>query len=333
MKIINKQKINNENEILFFNKPILQFGRIEQEEYKENYIDIFPKSFEFKALDKILKVTGTQHDYIFFIRAGLGEAYLLNFMIDEIIKRENIKTPCFVCHRKQYKDLFKLYHPEIPFYHITIDTKSMFTALKNRNVKYKKQIVNINPSTLKELQELLINYEKGIETRHYVNVIKSFNNVDKFKYIKPILRNEIRKSVVEKAKDININNFIFIIKEANFIKPMMQEFWEDIISKLKARGYDIFVNNSNLSLDEAFYLAELSKGIIGLRCGFSELLSTINIPKHIIYTECKYHDIKNLQEVFSLKKYPFVNSSSIFEYNTLKQDIESIKTEITEGKF
>lgn len=330
MKIVNKQKINDEYEISIFNKPILQYGKIEQKEYKENYIEIFPKSFEFKVLDKILKSTGTQHDYIFFIRAGLGEAYLLNFMIDEIIKKENIKNPCFVCHRKQYEDLFKLYHPEIPFYHINIDTKSIFPVLKNRKVKYKKHTFNINPSTLKEIQTILRNYEKGIETRSYVDVIKSFNNIEKFNYIKPVFGNEIKNSVEKKIKPLNMNNFIFIINEANFINPIKQEFWEDIISKLKAKGYDIFINNPAFSLDEVFYLATYAKAIIGLRCGFSELLSTIDIPKYIICTDCKYHDIKNLHVILSLKTYPFVNSKSIFEYSTLKQPIESIKTEILE---
>lgn len=328
MKLIKKTKINNEYEIKFLSLPLVQYGSFESKEKKEKYFEIFPKSYEAKMLDEILKTTTKAHDWIFLLRAGLGEAYLLNFMLDEILKNKKIKTPCFVCHRKSYKYLFELYFPNIPFYYIDIDIKRLFPMLTKRFIKYKGHNFNINPTTLKEVQKLFNDYEKNIETRHYTDVIKEFNKINNFSFKKPCFKKETETSLIKKTKNLNKNNFIFIINDANFVTKLPEKFWKELEESLKEKGYDVFINSQKLTISEAIMLADKAKAIIGLRCGFSELISTLNTKKYIIYTTCKHNNLPKLEQILTLKKYPFVNKETIFEYNILKDNIEIIKNKI-----
>lgn len=80
-----------------------------------------------------------------------------------------------------------------------------------------------------------------------------------------------------------------------------------------------------LTLEEAFYLASLSKGVIGLRSGIFELLAYIkNIPIVSIYT--KFGQRGNFKEMasekvltgFTLTKLPNVNVNNLFEYDINK---------------
>jgi len=71
-----------------------------------------------------------------------------------------------------------------------------------------------------------------------------------------------------------------------------------------------------LSYAAAIYLASKAKAIITLRSGFSELLSTLNVPQFILYTKHRFSNIsvEKTCEVHSLQKYPFVNQSLINEF-------------------
>ena len=332
MKLFEKIKIdyknNHEREIRFLNIPIIQYGKKEENGVKEKYIDILSKSFEHKELDKILDLLPTNYDYIFLIRAGLGEAYLLNFMLDAIIKKYNIKKPCLICKSKAYVDLFNLFNPNIDSYCDIIDFTRLSHVLQKRCIKYKNVTFNINPSTFNEIKQLCTNYELNLENRHYADIIKQFNNINNFICKKPTFNPNIEKYIYEKINSLNKGNLIFIINEANFIHNLSYSFWEKLITILKKYGYDVLINSANLSISEAMYLASQSKAVIGMRCGFSEILSTLNIPKHIIYTNCKFHDLPNFKDNFSLQKYPFVDENTLFEYQLSNQNEEELLEKI-----
>jgi hypothetical protein len=220
--------------------------------------------------------------------------------------------------------MFNLYHPQIPFYHIDIEPYKLSQSLINRTVKYKGHFFHVNPSTLQEIQILLNDYEKGVEERHYCEVIKNFNNVSGFSFKSPVFSNDIEESVNKKTRNLNKESFVFIVSEANFVFGLSDNFWRNLVGKFKEKGYDVFINNSELNIAEALYLAQKAKGCVGLRCGFTELLSTLDIPKHIIYTPCKYHSIPQIRKILSLKKYPFVNPDTIFEYDASDEIINEI---------
>ena len=84
------------------------------------------------------------------------------------------------------------------------------------------------------------------------------------------------------------------------------------------------MNTTELNIAEALYLAQISKGIIGLRCGFIELMSMFDVTKHIIYTSCKWNTIPQIKNVTTLLNYPFVKPETIFEYEQTDGIIDKI---------
>ena len=157
MKLLEKIKYFDEKEIRFLDIPIAQYGTKKSKRCSEKYFSLFPKSFEQKFLDTILKPLYKKHDYIFIVRtAGIGEAYLLNFMVDEIIKKYRIKSPCFVIWRKCYADMFNLYWPDIPIYYC--NTPNTF-LLRNRFGKYKNVPFQIVHATIEESHKAFGKFE------------------------------------------------------------------------------------------------------------------------------------------------------------------------------
>jgi hypothetical protein len=323
-----KIKIANEREIDFCNIPILSYGTKEEPEYTQKYLKVFPKSFEKQTFSRILKMIAKEHDLIILLRAEMGEAYLLNFMLDEIVKKTHAKHPCIVSPRKEYRSVLGLYWPDIPFYVLNFDIKKYYSILTHRTIQYKQRMFNINPSTLAELRTLLQDYEDQKTHIHYTEAIKRFNGVKDFTPKVAQVSKSIEDLVAVKTKNINKDKFIYIINDANFVEKLPPEFWSDFIEKLKQKGYDIFVNDKSLSVAESYCLANQAKAVISLRCGFLEVLSTVKPHKYVIYTPCRWHKIDNMQEIFTLKKYPQVNKKTITEYDSLKISADAIKAKI-----
>ena len=328
MKLIHKIKIKNETEIQILGIPVLSFGTKETSSGFEKYINTFPKSKETQTLKHIIKQIPKEHDGIFLMRAGLGEAYLFCYLYSELKEKYKLKNPCVVCHRPIYKDLISLFHPQLPFYHIEIDKGSAFSALIHKNNKYHKVFININPSPLWQLQNLLKKYETQNYPKHYAEAILDFNDAKKFNYTQPIITKQIKEQALEKVKGLNLKKFVFIVPSANFVINLENSFWQNFFKKLQTLGYDIFQNTPNLTIAEAFYIASLSKAIIGLRCGFVEILSSLTVPKHIIYTPCKHINWTDIQEKLTLKKYPFVDEKTILEYDSTKTSLDKIENKI-----
>ncbi len=342
MKLLEKIKYFEEKEVRLFDIPLIHHGTKNIQNGTERYLSIFPESFEQIFLYKLLEPIYKKHDYMFIVRTkGLGEAYLLNFMIDELIQKHKIKSPCIITHRNVYKDMFRLFNNDnIPCYiteNLTIEHYNQ--SLRKRVYKYKGTSVQVIHSTIQESAALFKKYEIG-DIEPYPNVIKKFAGVKNFQNKTPVY-NDKDKDILQFVKNLNIDNFIFVIPEAQGVKALPKNFWKNIIAKLKEKGYDIFVNTQNgfselgfsvpATITQAMYLASLSKGIISIRCGLLELFSSINIPKHILYTWHKFHKVspENMIKSSSLNHYPMVDSKTVFEYNTdeLSEDeiIEKIK--------
>lgn len=285
----------------------------------KNFLKVFKKSDEKMLLDKIIKIIGTKHDSVIYLRAGLGEAYIFYFMVKEYIKNKGLKNPCFICHRAFYNELSKMLAPDIPFYHIDIPQNQLYETFKTRNIKYRGIIFNVNPSTLGEILEVWEKYRAKTEMRHYIDVLKELNSISNLNSNLPIIDEETKQSALNKIKDLNKDNFIFLIPDVNFFHLLKPSVWDKIKEGLKEKGYDLFINSANFSISEAYYIATLSKGIVGMRGGFSEVLSTIDKPKHIIYTRNKAR-VWNSIDIFTLKNYPLVNKDSIFEYECFEDE-------------
>ena len=118
MKLFEKVKIdyknNHEREIRFLNFPIIQYGKIEENDIQETYLEILPFLNSSKKLEQfwqsILNQIDHKHDQIFIMRVpALGEAYLFNFLIDELINKYKAKNPCIVFYSKKQSDVFNAF--------------------------------------------------------------------------------------------------------------------------------------------------------------------------------------------------------------------------------
>lgn len=152
----------------------------------------------------------------------------------------------------------------------------------------------------------------------------------------PNISEEIKISTINKVKRINLNldNFIFIAPESQSNKDPKEDFWQDIIEKSYKEGVDVFLNimqlnpkygtakTCYLTFEEGYYLASLSKKIIGLRSGFIEPLTSIQkIPVTCYYTDfedrglLKHISSEKVLKGFSLKELPNVNIELIKEFD------------------
>ena len=352
MKLFEKVKIdyknNHEREIRFLNFPIIQYGKIEENDIQETYLEILPFLNSSKKLEQfwqsILNQINHKHDQIFIMRVpALGEAYLFNFLIDELINKYKAKNPCIVFYSKKQSDVFKLFS-QIPFYQINIDIDILKFYVRDLHYKYNHHTFHIFQCSHYIATRIMKKICKNNYVNNYPAIIKNLWQVSKYSEKKYVFPEDVKNSLNEKIKsfNLNINKFIFIIPQANGILPYNEIFWQELVSSFFKKGYDCFVNTENglcsygkslqLSISEAVLLASKAKGIVALRCGLLELLSNLNIPKHILYTNEKHFNISpsRMIDIYSLKNYPMVNSNTVAEYDTSVISHQNIIDKIVE---
>ena len=330
MKFFEKVKINNgkskEREIRILGFPICKYGKVYNNNTKEKYCEIFPKKYIYNVLDQIINQIGTQYDYVWICRVNaIGENYLLNFLYDEVVANNNIKKYCFVFHQnnKHVAEIFKLFSP-VETYITSVPLAILNSVLEEKEYFYKNIKFHVHHCPLKETSSFLSG------DKHYTQVIKELVGATKYynKNIK-IPSHDFKLSL----SNLNIDNFVFINPEVKSLKPLSCEFWSNLCTELKNKGYDIYVNSkkgvsslghaAQLSIIEALYLASKAKYIITMRTGFSELLSCLNIPMHTIYTDSIFEDnsVAKVRTLFSLQSYPLVNTKTLYEYQEINETL------------
>ena len=344
MKLLKKHELRGFKEIDLLNIPIYQVSIEKNNNTKTTKYSIFPKSFEKKILDKIIKTINEKHDFVWIVRtAGLGEAYLLNFIIENLNKKYNAKNPCIVSNNKFYKELFEMY-TDIPFYHIDTTWEEINISLLKRKYKYKGKTIIVYHCTYQESMNLFNNkFSKG-KGEDYPTEIRKMSGATSYKLISPKYNSQIIAEVNTLCPNLNKDNFIFLVPEPKSVLPVSLSFWKNICSNLKEKGYDLFINTKTgyseiaplsayLNIGQASYLASIAKGIIAIRCGFLEIISTNNIPKHVIYTPHKYNPVNatEMLRTSSLIHYPGVTKENLFEYNTDEMNETKIIEEIMKG--
>ena len=341
--IYEKIKIFKEREIRIFGLPVIQYGsRILPDGTNEKFFRLFHKSLEHQFLDYILSFVPNEHDYIFLVRCnGLGENYLLNFMLDEMIKKKGIKNPCFVSHREVYRDLFAMWN-DIPFYKDPFIRLSYWNAVLLHPVyHYKGKTFHVYHTTVNESKNFLALNFSANSTAHYLEHVRKQSGCT-IQYRPPKISDDIVLSINEKTKHLNKDKFVFLVPEAQSTSILAESFWANLAQKFIENGYDVYVNTKDgicsygktakTTLAEMYYLASMAKAIISIRCGITEILSALPVPKYVLYTHFCSEDVSATQmlRLTTIKKYPAVDPSTVFEYNTENADLEQIFQTIIE---
>ena len=345
-----KNRINSydrkEREISFLGITIIQYGHKETNGVKESYLRIFPKCYEHRTLDKMISFLPKEnkYDHVWVVRTtGMGEALLLNYMMDELMKNWKVKNPCIVSQREVYKELFAMY-TDTPFYTLNMQHDDYCHYLGKRNVKYKGKYFHIHHCTIAESLALLAQFRKG-GTRHALDIYKEWAKIEKYNQATPTFSEEIKKCTLEKIEKINLNldKFIFLAPEAIRTKETDPQFWGKISHIWEKRGYDVYVNTSDgktnfgkstrLGVAEACYLASHAKRIIALRCGFAEVLAALKERGsiYVLYTRAfKTVEAEEFYRIFGLRNYPFYDKNNTFELIVKRESLGEIILRVTE---
>ncbi len=255
-----------------------------------------------------------------------GETYLFLSYI------KPTEDSIFVATKKYHIDLCKMLHPNIECIYLpNILNLRAFDNVYKENYK-NKNFYNVLPFDHFRILEEKI--KKGLEVHYCKEICKTIGVEYSTKALLPFISEDIKKSALNKANRIglNLDNFIFLCPESQSNEDPPGGFWINLVDDLYNSGYDVFLNvlNQNpkfgtakscyLTFAEAYYIASLSKKIIGLRSGFIEPLSSI---KNVLIT-CYYTDFKDrgllkplsAEQVlngFSLKALPNINKDLIKE--------------------
>ena len=342
MKIFEKVKANSDREVFLFDQPVLKYGKKTDANVVEKYLELFPKTpVANQFFDNVLNNLGDSFDDYYIVKQPSGEPYLLTYFAEKWSQNNKSKKPIFTGCRNYHKDIFNLFCPNVCFQNLAPDIyKNYYTFYLSRPVyhyKNKRFFIYINRPFFKNMHKKLNAGEKV----HYFDEILKQYNIDKktISYAEPNITEEIKRSAFEKVKGLNIENFVIICPEANTIKSIPKEFWTELIKGIKAKGYDIYLNQvkrmgvfydnrnfATLTFPEMFALAQKSKGIIGLRSGLIEFLSRSNVKIDAIYNEMTLWNTtaKNEMNSHTMYNLPAVNSELICEYcieNNNEKDI------------
>jgi hypothetical protein len=342
MKLFERSRIFNEREIKVLSIPVLQYGSrilLHENNASERYIRIFHKSVENQFLDHILSFIPKEHDCIFLMRTnGIGEPYVLNFMLDEFIRKNKVKCPCFIGHNEIHKELFGLFN-NIPYYLDKSMPRNVYNGvLQHQKYKYKGKIFITYHAPIKMMSKYFIDTESD----HYIDFLSKQLGVPFSDWVNktPQISDEVRKTAEEKTMHINKEKFIFFVPDSQLMAQLPKGFGSQLTLRFQEQGYDVFVNNktgkssygksASLSLSEAYFLASRAKSIVALRCGFGEFLSTLPMPKQYLYTYQQFDMVPASQmvKILTMKQYPAIKPETVFEYNMETEESDTIISEI-----
>lgn len=270
-----------------------------------------------------------KHDHVYILNANSGETYLfLRYALDALIKKDNAKKPILIATKKYHIEMIKMICPDIPYIFI----RYVYANLKDTVFEIDKmKFSKIFPwEHFSKVEELL---RHGDKNAHYFYSILDTLSIPSEEIVPRAVVSlaKSKNSMLKKIKQIGLNtdNFIFISPEANSCELLDNSFWVNLIKKLQAEDYDIFVNimgddldlseaeykTCNLSYSEAFELVKMAKKVYSLRSGFTEFLLETHVPMEVYYTKFRNNDINAelIKSGFSMLRIPGVNPTQMNE--------------------
>lgn len=287
------------------------------------------KKLYFKYIDE-------KYDDIYILNANSGEIYLfLTYFADKFIKKNGSKNPLLVATKKYHLEMIKMLCPEIPAVYLdNFSAKIKFNTFEIDKFKF---YMIFNNGYFKQVEFAIKN--NPLNTYHYFTLMQKELKIEEneISFRNPVYSYENEASMLKKVEylKLNLDNFVLIAPEAQSCMLVDNSFWVSLIKSFKEKGYDVFVNLVDNSVDltgieykscfltysEVFALAQKSKKIISLRSGLTEFLVQTNIPVDVLYTKFRnrhlYDDmsVEQVMSGFSLKKLPGVNTDIIREIN------------------
>ena len=220
-------------------------------------------------------------------------------------------------NRPQHADIFRMFAPQIPVFHCGEAVGLEGPQRINGN--------RVEP-LLSGLRLEALNGRGKSFLQSWAECLNA--DVSSLPYSHAIISPEVERSVLAKAQalQLNLDKFVFLSPVARSCEVLPTAFWDEIETSLRGKGYDVVYNSLLFSIPEMYALASRAKAIIALRSGLCDILCELPVPQFIIYSRNNF--LGDLQPMYSFEHFPWAHSSSIFEYNALKQDIPTISNAI-----
>ncbi len=360
MKLYEIIKIGSEKEIRLFNVPVAEYGcrkfTFSEVVSYEKYFNLFPfKGIKECFFDNILVQLDGDYDDIYVYRmVAIGDAYFFSLMLKNLIKKKGSGRPVIVSLNQNSAEVFRMFSPDVVCKTVNFNKRLaleiFYNDIENNGFEYKgKRFFSyINKELIYNIHRDVRNSIKNNDGNFsFIHHLQKYYALFERNFSYPVISSVAKKNVLDfiRSSGLNINKFIFLSPLASSNCSYDIVFWKSLCAHLRSKGYDVFLNSyvNNLEiedcvcnlfgLEETYYLAGLSKGIISLRSGLNDFLSTVDVPQHILYTKFRCDVVSSADEnikQFSLKYLPAVNTDNLFEYNTETQTYYELENSILE---
>lgn len=274
------------------------------------------------------KFLPNEFDTAYILHANSGEVYcFLAYLAKACFKKDNTEKPLFVATKGYHEDMIKLFFPKANLVYYNM-------YLKEPRLNLLGDFGIINGHQFRQIFSPrhfnLVNSNLG--SIHYFDAMLQTLGIDRQEISKPNVKlpKKYLSNVIKIAENINLNldKFVILAPEALTTEKLPNSFWNNLIKELYKNDYDIFLNvveatdlkckKYNLSYNELFALATLSKGVISLKSGLSEFLIPSETKNIILAKKFHWSPILTTQQcldAYSTMKLPFVDPKKVFELN------------------
>lgn len=266
---------------------------------------------------------------------GIGDVYLLGALYEALLKKYKAKKIKFFItnNRKEILEIFNIKDIIIvDNIHLAQSNKFLSTFLLAYFFK-KRQKIKLGNIITNPIDLLRLEIKNQKNKILFSNVFKNQLNLPTdtiFNTPKIPKKYYISARKLLKSKTNNQNKKIIILSpDAVFASKLPINFWEELERKIKKNGFQVLYNSKNaklinksiyFSLGEAIPISEMIEGIISIRSGLCDLLSTSKTKLVIIYPEMKWINSNSLYDSFNLKDMGLNNNALEIIYNEKDQN-------------
>lgn len=311
-----------------FNYKIFSWAKLKYEGTQEISFHLFPhKDYKMYIrnliFDNIItSINNKNIKNIIYIRSGIGDAYNFSLLLDRWMQKYNLdyNNTSFLGHREILGHVLFMHHNKLKYKKYDIPGDISLFSIEKGYYNYKnKNFYFILPKHF--VYQMFEDMKNGIQRKYIYDELCDLYNIKSYKRENNIPVNlpinTDQKALIKLSQyNIEKNNFVYLIPEAYSSVPMSETFWKQLEIAFEQKGYNVVYNSKKFDIFEAYYLASISKGIIGMTSGFLEVMLQTKTPVHCIFTSLLLHNVsaKENARVYSKKHFPNVNSKKIYEY-------------------
>ena len=249
---------------------------------------------------KIRKEYGIDTEVLFVNFSGLGDAYLLSILFESYKEVAELTNYIFLTYSKSSGRIISLILKDAKIVNLSLKEKDVFERFFNvmlsEDDKMKKMVC------LPDYKNIYTKKKKKKYTLFdtFARYIYGLN--DNEIYLKrPVLtkNDEYAAKLFEKA-NLTKGNTIILAPNANSEPPVSYDIWGKIARLFIQAGFDVvsmchgnevpikYTNKIDFPLEKAWEVVDYAGYYIGIRCGFTDLISETNCKKIILYPQSPF---------------------------------------------